>query len=856
MTAARSERRATHHTTHHQGATMETTDLRRVIEQQLALSHKLRARIRELEDSRSAPLAIVGMGLRLPGGLTTPEDYWDFLLGDGDAVGAIPGDRPGLRAVHAPGGPRPGRSYVDRAGFLDAVDRFDPAFFGISQREAEVLDPQQRLLLETSWEAMERAGIPVRRHDRLPAGVFVGLMTSDYGDRLAHREDTRAAIDPYYGTGGGHAMAAGRVAYVMGLSGPAVTMDTACSSSLVALHGAARSLRSGECRYALVGGANVFFSPDLMVSLCQSRALAPDGRSKAFLDSADGYGRGEGVGTVVLMRLADAEAEGRPVLAVLRGTAVNHDGASSGLTVPNGPAQAEVVRAALADAGVAPEEVGYVEAHGTGTSLGDPIEAGALDGVLGSGAPARPAPLALGTVKARIGHLESAAGIAGLIKVVLMLRAGRIPASSPERDGPLNHLIPWQRMKLHVPRRTEDWPDGYGGRRVAGISALGMSGTNAHAVLESYRPAPADAVAGPLPAAPAAGTAPRPELITLSARHPESLAALVDRTVTHLRQTPGDRLAPVCATLREGRAAFEHRIAVTGGSAGELADALARSQEARRRGGTMPPAAVRLRLGPDRVLIEKGLNDVLTSFPSLRSDGDATDEAGTVFRRLLCGFGLRAEEGRALPASAANVAEVSWDGGAAPLLNRVPEAAPGLLLEALAELFRAGADLRLHGLRGPGTRLDGDLPTYPFRHRSCWIDEPAPGGADGPAHGPADAGTATADATADAAAATADAAAGTAAAGAGGEDALAAVTAFLGEELARIMRTEEQADPALSFLDAGGDSFTAMQLTVAIEERYQVEVPVDEVDIELPLSDLFERLGRCILDNSAQEDGS
>ncbi|SFD27459.1 Phosphopantetheine attachment site [Streptomyces aidingensis] len=821
---------------------METTDLRRVIEQQLALSQQLRSRIRELEDARSAPLAIVGMGLRFPGGLNTPEDYWDFLLGDGDAVSPVPEDRPGLRAVHSPGGPRPGRSYVDRAGFLGSVDRFDPAFFGISQREAEVLDPQQRLLLATSWEAMERAGIPVRRHDRLRAGVFIGLMTSDYGDRLAHREDTRAAIDPYYGTGGGHAMAAGRISYVMGLSGPAVTMDTACSSSLVALHGAARSLRSGECRYALVGGANVFFSPDLMVSLCQSRALAPDGRSKAFLDSADGYGRGEGVGTVVLMRLADAEAEGRPVLAVLRGTAVNHDGASSGLTVPNGPAQAEVVRAALADGGIGPEEVGYVEAHGTGTSLGDPIEAGALDSVLGTGAPGRPAPLALGTVKARIGHLESAAGIAGLIKVVLMLRAGRIPASSPERDGPLNHLIPWRRMKLHVPRRAEDWPAGYG-RRVAGISALGMSGTNAHAVLEDYRPA-----AGPAESAAAAATAvgagrgSRPELVTLSARHPESLAALAERTAAHLRGLPAGRLAAACATLREGRVAFEHRIAVTGTGAAELADALTRAEETRRRAGKMAPAAVRLRLGPDRVLVEKGLNDVLTAFPSLRSDDDATQEAGTVFRRLLAGFGLRAEEGRPLPASAANVAELSWDGGAAPLLNRDPEAAPGLLLEALAELYRAGCDLRFPGLRAPGTVLSGDLPTYPFRDRSCWIGEPLPaavpvtGGAGAGAGEETgnDAGDETGNGTGDET----------------GDDGITAITAFLGEELVRIMRTEEDLDTGLTFLDAGGDSFTAMQLTVGIEERYRVEIPVDEVDIELPLSELFGRLARYIAENA------
>ncbi len=422
---------------------MELDDVRALMQEQLKLSRDLKARVRELEGARHAPLAVVGTALRLPGGLRTPQEYWDFLLGDQEALTAIPQDRPGLRAVYDARQDHPGTSYVDRGGFLSGIAEFDPNFFGISRREADALDPQQRLLLETAWEAMERAGIAIRRQERLDAGVFVGIMTADYTDRLAGQDD-KSGIDPYYGTGGGHSMAAGRVSYAMGLSGPAISVDTACSSALVALHTAAQSLRRDECRYALVGGANIFFSPDLMVSLCQSKALAPDGRSKAFLDSADGYGRGEGVGMVVLMRLADAEREGRPILAVLRGTAVNHDGASSGLTVPNGPAQQEVLRAALADAGVAAQDVGYVETHGTGTALGDPIEAGALDAVLGSGAPGRRTPVAIGSVKARIGHLESAAGIAALIKVVLMLGHGRIPASVTEADASLG----WRRPSL------------------------------------------------------------------------------------------------------------------------------------------------------------------------------------------------------------------------------------------------------------------------------------------------------------------------------------------------------------------------------------------------------------------------
>ncbi|MEO1155339.1 MAG: polyketide synthase, partial [Pseudomonadota bacterium] len=388
---------------------MNAQDLRPLVEQQLALSRRLKARIKQLEDDRSAPLAVVGLGMRFPGGITTPEQYWDFLTSDRDAVREIPEDRKGLRAVYDAQRDKPGASYVQHGCFLDNVDQFDARFFGISNREAEALDPQQRLLLETAWEAMERAGIPIRRGDRLPVGVFVGIMASEYGQRRTGQAD-KTEIDPYFGTGGGHCFAAGRVSYAMGFSGPAISVDTACSSSLVALHLAAQSLRQKECRYAIVGGTNLMFSGDLMISLCQSGALAPDGRCKTFTKDADGYGRGEGIGALALMRLSDAEADGHPILAVLRGTATNHDGASSGLTVPNGAAQRDVIKAALADGRIDPTEIGMVEAHGTGTELGDPIEANALDAVLGTGAGQRSAKLCVGNVKTRIGHLEAASG--------------------------------------------------------------------------------------------------------------------------------------------------------------------------------------------------------------------------------------------------------------------------------------------------------------------------------------------------------------------------------------------------------------------------------------------------------------
>ncbi|MEU1475132.1 beta-ketoacyl synthase N-terminal-like domain-containing protein [Streptomyces sp. NPDC001668] len=788
---------------------MELDDIRKVMEDQLRLSRDLKARVRELEEARHTPLAVVGTALRLPGGTRTPEEYWEFLLGDEVALSEIPQDRPGLRSVYEPRQDRPGSSYVDRAGFLSDVASFDPGFFGISQREADALDPQQRLLLETSWEAMERAGIPVRRQDRLDAGVFVGIMSSDYVTRMSAPGD-RTGIDPYYGTGGGHCMAAGRVSYAMGLRGPALSLDTACSSSLVALHVAAQSLRRGECRYALVGGTNIFFSPDLMVSLCQSKALAPDGRSKAFLDSADGYGRGEGVGVVVLMRLADAEREGRPVLAVLRGTAVNHDGASSGLTVPNGPAQQEVIRAALADARVAPEEVSYVETHGTGTALGDPIEAGALDAVLGTGAPARQTPLMLGSVKSRIGHLESAAGIASVIKVVLMLRNGRIPASVTGADGPLNHLIPWDRLRLDLPDRPRDWPE-RPGRRIAGVSAFGMSGTNAHAVFESYDAAPEPPV-----------EARRTELLTLSARSPESLKALADATASYLSRTAPEHLPAVAATLRDGRVAFEHRIAVTGATPVELRERLTAAAEAYTPGGRQGAPAVRLRLGAEAALAEKGLAVLTDAYPALAAGPEEAAHAPATRLRLLLGrLGARVIVEETAPASVSTVAEAEWDGRAYPLLTADAQAAPELLLDLLAALFRAGADLRLDGLRAAGTGRPADLPTYAFRRKRCWIDEPTAAPAAAPEPSDAD---------------------GQAGAAADHRE----IGDFLQTELKRLMHADEEFDTALSFLELGGDSFMAMQLTMNIEDEYRIEVPLEEFVVDVPLAELVLRLSEFI----------
>ncbi len=799
---------------------MDPEQLRTLMEEQLRLSRRLKARVAELEADRHAPLAVVGMALRLPGGLRTPEEYWRFLLGDDHAVSEIPEERPGLRAVYDPRPDQPGRSYVRRAGFLSGVAEFDAGFFGISQREAEALDPQQRLLLETAWEAMERAGIAIRRSERLRAGVFVGIMASEYTERLAGGD--RSGIDPYFGTGGGHCFAAGRVSYVMGLSGPAVSVDTACSSSLVALHLGAQSLRREECRYALVGGSNLIFSPDLMVSLCQSGALAPDGRSKPFTAAADGYGRGEGAGMIVLMRLEDARREGRPILAVVRGTAVNHDGASSGLTVPSGPAQQEVIRAALADAGVTPEDLGFVEAHGTGTALGDPIEVGALDTVAGSGAPRRNAPLAIGSVKARLGHMEAAAGIAGLIKVILMLRHGVIPADLSEADGALNPLIAWDRVGLTVPRRTRPWSAELP-RRTAGISAFGLSGTNAHAVLEADHEADAAAATG-ADGEDAGGR--RPELLTVSAKDDAGLRALAEAVGTYLRGLDPTRLASACHTLRSGRAAFARRLAVTGSTPVELADNLARAVEA---GAAPAEAAViagRLRIGSDPVQVAAAVDMLISAFPLLGDIpeiGTGTPESR--LERLLRRFGVRVSA-TVDPVLAPDAAALDWGGTTYPLLGTDADRSLSLLLDALAGLFVAGVDLRMEETAAPGARFVGDLPTYAFRRRRYWIDEPV---ATAATAGYADADAVPAVAT---------------------PEALVErdVEKFLLDELAGVLRAEDDLDAAQTFLDVGGDSFTAMLFTKNIEQHYQVAVPLEEFVAELPLSALIGRLASYIVD--------
>jgi acyl transferase domain-containing protein/acyl carrier protein len=527
----------------------------------LVAIRELRRRVSELENKKREPIAVVGMSCRFPGGATSPDRFWELLQNGVDATGDVPKSRWDADAIYDPDPESVGGSYVSRGGFLsEPLELFDPGFFGISPREASAMDPMHRMLLEMSWEALERANIPPFSLEGSLTGVFVGLSVSDYD--LLQRNLPLEAIHSYRGTGTLASVAGGRISHFLGLQGPNMPVDTACSSGLVALVLAVESLRSGNCNLALAGTSHLMLAPEAMVFLCRMRALSKDGRCRSFDAAADGYARGEGGGMLVLKRLSDAQRANNRILAVIRGVAVNHDGHSSGLTVPNPVAQRAVIRTALADAGLAPTEIDYLEAHGTATQLGDPIELRAMADVLCQGRPAD-APLRLGSVKANLGHLEAAAGITGVMKVILALQNKQLPPSINFSE-PTPHFD-WDRHAIRVVTELSEWQTG-DHPRAAGVSAFGFSGTNAHVILAE---APAESLAE--------SAAERPlQLIALSGRSRPAVRELAGRYRELLAKQPSAAAtADLARTSTEGRSHMPYRTVAVGSDSRALAESLA-----------------------------------------------------------------------------------------------------------------------------------------------------------------------------------------------------------------------------------------------------------------------------------------
>ncbi|KAB8314798.1 type I polyketide synthase [Tolypothrix campylonemoides VB511288] len=529
---------------------------------------KIQFNLQAQENDKKEPIAIIGMGCRFPGGADNPEAFWRLLRDGEDAISEVPPERWDINAYYNPEPNTPGKICTRKGGFVGQVSEFDAEFFGIAPREAVGIDPQQRLLLEVSWEALSNSGLVPEHLAGSQTGVFIGITTDDYCHLSRRREPTE--LDAYVATGNCHNVAAGRLSYILGLKGPSLAVDTSCSSSLVALHLAMMSLRNFECDLALVGGVNLLLAPDLSIVFSQARMLSRDGYCKTFDAAADGYVRGEGCGVVVLKRMSDAVANKDNILALIRGSAINHDGFSKGLTAPNGLSQQAVIRAALENAKIDPTQVSYVEAHGTGTFLGDPIEVKALGKVFGD----RPSnqPLIIGSVKTNFGHLEAAAGIVGLIKVVLALQHEEIPPHLHLKQP--NPIIKWDELPIKVPIQRMPWAREKQ-PRLAGVSSFGFSGTNAHVVLEE---APTTESVQT--------TVERPlHLLTVSAKTEEALNQFILSYENHLVANPSLKLGDICFSTNTGRSHFQHCLSVVAATTAELQEKLRELRAGKKPGG-------------------------------------------------------------------------------------------------------------------------------------------------------------------------------------------------------------------------------------------------------------------------------
>jgi acyl transferase domain-containing protein/acyl carrier protein len=529
------------------------------IETEAAPEESKEISISSLENTMNEPIAIIGMGCRFPGDVNTPEEYWDLLKNGMEGIVEIPKDRWDSDAFYDSNPDTPGKMNTKCGGFIKDVDLFDPGFFGIVPREAITMDPQQRLLLEVCWEALENAGIVPEKLRESSTGVYVGIGQADY----AHLEASMLNIEdinPYVATGGGLSFAAGRISYVLGLQGPCMAIDTTCSSSLVTIHMACQSLRLNECNLALAGGVQIILTPEVGVLLTKTRVLSTKGKCSAFSQEADGFVRGEGCGMIALKRLSDAIKDGDNIMALIRGGAVNHDGKSSGLTVPNGRSQQAVIRQALANAKLNPNDISYVEAHGTGTLLGDPIEVDALGQVFNTNRP-KENPLLIGSVKTNIGHLESAAGIASLIKVVMALQHKKLPPSL--NCSSLSEYIPWEKLSVKVVDQLTDW-NVHNRSRIAGISSFGLSGTNAHIIVEegikNNKAIPSNG--------------PEFSLLTLSAKSEEALKSQIALYIKFFNENKNANFSDVCFTANTCRSHFKNRLALIASSVNEAENIL------------------------------------------------------------------------------------------------------------------------------------------------------------------------------------------------------------------------------------------------------------------------------------------